>query len=165
MSTSPTAKQLFGEKIWVTDPVPGANTPAGFFPYNNHYFATPETAKKVAEIIEIGCKFDRGSCKVVPVNDITDWQNVPNQMIQTPNGRTLNAGLDAEFFDDFSSIDLVNQAFTAEVQVPFVYSPVPDASTPGLKPTSGSQLMIGKVGAIAMQADGTYWQRVATAKG
>jgi hypothetical protein len=138
VSQAPTAQQLFGESPWVTNPAPGAMGPHGPYTYNPEYFATGVTAERLCTIIELGAGLPAKSCKIVPVNAITPFgpymQNQPNLMIQLPEGSTKglrNAGLMAKFFQDFRSLEILNQAFTMELGMPFTFvmPPVPTPAT------------------------------------
>ena len=105
---APTAQSLFGAHPWSA--CAGGTGPAGSFSYNPYYFATPATAAKVAQML---------GGKVVAMNDITPFgpfqQNLPNQMIRLPNGRLINAGLVAEFYDHGLTQQMVDKMIAAEV--------------------------------------------------
>ena len=87
-SPVPTAESVFGPNLFLENPV--ATLPDGrLYPYNPVWFATPETAAKVAQLL---------GGKVVAQNCFTGENNIscqlqPNQMVQMPNGGLLNAGL------------------------------------------------------------------------
>src|SRR5471030_302140 len=89
----PTADSVFGANPWITNS--GGAGPNGVtYSYNPLYFATPATAAKVAQMV---------GGKVVPMNALTGdggpyIQNHPNQMVQLPNGRMLNAGMIASIY-------------------------------------------------------------------
>ena len=64
------------------------------FSYNPIYFATPDAAAHVARML---------GGKVVETNEFTSIgspfvQQQPNQMVQMPDGRMINAGLVAAFY-------------------------------------------------------------------
>jgi hypothetical protein len=165
--TSPTAQQLFGPNPWVTDPPPGGSSNSGPYLYSPYYFATVATAQLLCQIIELGAGLPPGSCKVVEVNAITGvggplGQNQPNQMIQLPDESITprNAGLMAKYFNDFASVEQINQAFAMEIGQPFSFVMPPPPAAPVLKPTPGVELMIAAIGGTAMQADGTTWKRL-----
>jgi hypothetical protein len=105
---APTAQSLFGANPWITSA--GETGPSGSFSYNPYYFATPATAAKVAQML---------GGKVVAMNDITPFgpfqQNQANQMIELPNGRLINAGLVAEFYDHGLTQQMVDKMIAAEV--------------------------------------------------
>jgi hypothetical protein len=112
---APTAKSLFGANPWSTGA--GGTGPAGSYAYNPYYFATPATAAKVAQML---------GGKVVAMNDITPFgpfqQNQPNQMIQMPDGRLINAGLVAGFYDHGFTQQMVDKMIAAEVSGNTMYS-------------------------------------------
>jgi len=105
---APTAESLFGSNPWISDA--GGKGPAGSYSYNKYYFATPETAAKVAQML---------GGKVVARNDITPFgpfvQNQPNQMVQMPDGRLINAGIIASYFDRGATQQSVDALIKAEV--------------------------------------------------
>ena len=107
-SMAPTAQSLFGANPWSTGA--GGTGPNGSYSYNPYYFATPATAAKVAQML---------GGTVVAVNDITPsgpfTQNQPNQMVQMPDGRLINAGLIAGLYDHGYSQQTVDQMIASEV--------------------------------------------------
>ena len=113
---APTAQSLFGANPWSAGA--GGTGPAGSYGYNPYYFATPATAAKVAQML---------GGKVVAMNDITPiggpiQQNQPNQMIQMPDGRLINAGLVAGFYDHGYTQQTVDKMIAAEVSGNTMYS-------------------------------------------
>jgi hypothetical protein len=112
---APTAQSLFGDNPWSTSA--GGTGPSGSYSYNQYYFATPETAAKVAEML---------GGKVVAADDITPYgpfkQNQPNQMVQMPDGRLINAGLVAGFYDHGYTQQTVDKMIAAEVSGNGMYS-------------------------------------------
>jgi len=104
---APSAQSLFGASPWI--PNAGGNGPNGSYNYNKYYFATPETAAKVAQML---------GGKVVATNDITPFgpfvQNQANQMVQMPDGRMINAGIIASYFDRGWSQQTVDQLINCE---------------------------------------------------
>jgi hypothetical protein len=112
---APTAQSLFGDNPWIT--AAGGTGPAGSYGYNPYYFATPATAAKVAEML---------GGKVVEMDAITPFgpfqQNQPNQMIQMPDGRQINAGLVAGFYDHGYTQQTVDKMIAAEVSGNTMYS-------------------------------------------
>jgi hypothetical protein len=80
------------------------------YSYNPYYFATADTAAKVAQMV---------GGTVVKTNAITPYgpfqQTQPNYMVQPPNGRQINAGLFASFFDHGYTQDFVNRLITSEL--------------------------------------------------
>ncbi len=105
---APTAQSLFGDNPWCTGA--GGNGPNGSYSYNPYYFATPQTAAKVAQML---------GGQVVAVDAITPYgpfkQNQPNQMVQMPDGRLINAGLIAGLYDHGYSQVTVDQMIAGEV--------------------------------------------------
>jgi hypothetical protein len=114
-SMAPTAQSLFGANPWSTGA--GGTGPNGSYSYNPVYFATPATAAKVAQML---------GGKVVEVDDITPFgpfkQNQPNQMVQMPDGRLINAGLVAGFYDRGYTQQMVDKMVAAEVSGDLLYS-------------------------------------------
>lgn len=105
---APTAESLFGANPWVANA--GGKGPYGSYSYNKYYFATPDTAAKVAQML---------GGKVVATNDITPLgpfvQDQPNQMVQMPDGRMINAGIIASYFDHGWSQQTVDQLINGEI--------------------------------------------------
>jgi hypothetical protein len=112
---APTARSLFGANPWSTNA--GGNGPDGSYSYNPYYFATPATAAKVAQML---------GGTVVTENAITPsgpfQQNQPNQMVQMPDGRLINAGLVAGFYDHGYTQQMVDKMIAAEVSGDGMYS-------------------------------------------
>jgi len=109
---APTAESLFGSNPWMSNP--GGVAPNGVtYNYNKYYFATAETADKVAQMV---------GGTVVKTNALTPYgpflQNQPNYMVQLPNGRQIYAGLFAEFFDHGYTQDFVNKLIASEISDP-----------------------------------------------
>jgi hypothetical protein len=106
----PTAQSVFGPQPWITNP--GGQAPNGVnYNFNPIYFATPATAAKVAQMI---------GGTVVATNAITPFgpftQNQPNQMVQLPDGRLINAGIIASFYDRGYSQQYINMLVANEVK-------------------------------------------------
>ena len=105
---APTAQSLFGANPWSTSA--GGTGPSGSYSYNQYYFATPETAAKVAQML---------GGKVVAADTLTPYgpfkQNQPNLMVQMPDGRLINAGLVAGFYDHGYTQQTVDKMISAEV--------------------------------------------------
>jgi len=105
---APTAQSLFGANPWCSNA--GGTGPNGSYNYNQYYFATPETAAKVAQIL---------GGKVVTADALTPngpfKQNQPNQMILMPDGRLVNAGLVAAFYDHGYGQQTVDQLIAGEI--------------------------------------------------
>ena len=104
---APTAESLFGNNPWIANP--GGTGPGCTYSYNQVYFATPQTAAIVAQML---------GGTVVPQNALTPsgpfTQNQPNQMVQLPNGRLVNAGLIADMYNHGYTQSTVNQMVAAE---------------------------------------------------
>jgi hypothetical protein len=105
----PTAQDLFGPNPWMSNP--GGIAANGVqYGYNPYYFATAETAAKVAQMV---------GGTVVQSNALTPYgpfqQNQPNYMVQLPNGRQIYAGLFASFYDHGYTQDFVNKLVAAEI--------------------------------------------------
>ena len=106
---APTAQSLFGPNPWMTNP--GGVAPNGVtYSYNPYYFATEDTAAKVAQMV---------GGTVVKESALTPYgpfqQNMPNYMVQLPNGRQIYAGIFASFFDHGYTQDFVNRLIASEI--------------------------------------------------
>jgi hypothetical protein len=112
---APTAQSLFGDNPWSSNA--GGTGQAGSYGYNPYFFATPQTAAKVAQML---------GGKVVEMDALTPYgpfkQNEPNQMIQMPDGRLINAGLVAAFYDHGYTQQTVDKMIAAEVTGNTMYS-------------------------------------------
>lgn len=90
-NSAPTAESVFGPNPWLTNPT--GMGPTGVYSYNPLYFATPQTAAKVAQML---------GGTVVASNQFTAGgpfaQQQPNQMVQLENGQLVNPGLVAAFY-------------------------------------------------------------------
>jgi hypothetical protein len=105
----PTVQSVFGDNPWVANP--GGQGPNGVtYGFNPTYFATPATAAKVAQMV---------GGTVVEKNAITPYgpftQNQPNEMVQLPNGRQINAGIIASLYDHGYSQQDINRLISNEV--------------------------------------------------
>ena len=106
---APAAEALFGANPWIT--TAGGTGPNGAsYSYNKYYFATPETAAKVAQML---------GGKVVATNDLTPYgpfvQSHPNYMVQMPDGRQINAGIIASYYDHGWSQQRVDSLVNCEI--------------------------------------------------
>ncbi|MEO8592515.1 MAG: hypothetical protein ABI759_04265 [Candidatus Solibacter sp.] len=105
---APTAESLFGSNPWVTNA--GGTGPNGDYGYNRTYFATPSTAAKVAQML---------GGTVVAANAITPSgpfvQNQPNLMVKMPDGKLINPGLVAAFYDRGHTQQAVDKMIAAEL--------------------------------------------------
>lgn len=110
-----TAQSLFGANPWCTDA--GGTGPNSSYSYNSYYFATPQTAARVAQML---------GGKVVEMDAITPFgpfkQNQPNRMVQMPDGRLINAGVVAGFYDHGYTQQMVNKMIAAEVSGNLLFS-------------------------------------------
>lgn len=104
------AGPLFGVNPWAADPTGSGPGPTTH--YNPIYFATPQTAQTVAQMVG-------GS--VVSMNEITTspgspfQQNQPNLMVKLPNGGLINPGLVADIYTHGWNQAFVNQQVANEV--------------------------------------------------
>jgi hypothetical protein len=108
---SPTAESVFGPNPWVTNPT-GTGPDGSTYGYNPLYFATLETAAKVAQMV---------GGTVVQSNQFTGnggtfTQQQPNQMVQLPDGRLINPGLVASFYTHGYPQSYVDQMVLNEVK-------------------------------------------------
>jgi hypothetical protein len=115
-STTPTAASngpagpLFGANPWLTDPT--GSGPGPVTNYNPVYFATPQTAQTVAQMV---------GGTVVSMDQITTapgspfQQDEPNLMVQLPNGGLINPGLVADIYTHGWNQAFVNQQVASEV--------------------------------------------------
>jgi hypothetical protein len=100
----PTAESVFGSNPWMTAPG-GSSVLGGSYGYNSMYFATRETADKVAQLL---------GGTVVAMNWMTGApgspfiQAQPNYMVQLPNGHVINAGLTASYYTHGWSQSFIN---------------------------------------------------------
>jgi hypothetical protein len=105
---APTAQSLFGANPWSTNA--GGTGPNGSYSYNPYYFATPQTAAKVAQML---------GGTVVAMDAITPFgpfqQNQPNQMVQMPDGKLINAGLIAGLYDHGFTQQAVDRMIAGEL--------------------------------------------------
>jgi hypothetical protein len=105
---APTTQSLFGDNPWSTGA--GGTGPTGSYSYNPEFFATPATAAKVAQML---------GGTVVALDAITPFgpfkQNQPNLMVQMPDGKLINAGLVAGFYNHGYTQQAVDQMIASEV--------------------------------------------------
>jgi hypothetical protein len=109
-NAAPTAESVFGSNPWVTNPT-GVG-PGGVYSFNPFYFATAQTAAKVAELVG-------GS--VVQSSQFTPnggpfLQQQQNQMVRLADGRLINPGLVASFYTHGYSQSYIDQMVAAEVR-------------------------------------------------
>jgi hypothetical protein len=106
----PTAEGVFGPNPWLTNPT-GLNPDGSTYSFNPQYFATPQTAAEVAQMV---------GGKVVQANEMTSvagpyQQQQPNQMVQLKNGALINPGLVAGFYTHGYPQSFVDQMIANEV--------------------------------------------------
>lgn len=108
---APTAESVFGPHPWLDNPTwidPDGST----YSYNPQYFATPETATKVAEMLG-GTVVECDACITGPAGPFHQQQ--PNQMVRLANGILINAGIVAGFYTHGYSQLLIDQMIANEV--------------------------------------------------
>jgi hypothetical protein len=110
-ATDGPAGPLFGANPWVTDPT-GSGPGGGVTNYNPIYFATPQTAQTVAQMV--------GGTVVstqvfTPSPGSPFQQDQPNLMVQLPNGGLINPGLVADIYTHGWNQTFVNQQVANEV--------------------------------------------------
>src|SRR5690242_11659138 len=108
--SAPTAESVFGATPWITNPT-GAG-PGGVYAFNPFYFATAQTAAKVAELV---------GGTVVQSSQFTPnggpfLQQQQNQMVRLADGRLINPGLVASFYTHGYSQSYIDQMVAAEVR-------------------------------------------------
>lgn len=107
----PTAESVFGPNPWLSNPT-GMAPDGSIYGYNPMYFATPQTAAKVAQML---------GGTVVQANEITNapgstfQQQQPNQMVLLKNGALINPGLVAGFYTHGYPQSMVDQMIANEV--------------------------------------------------
>jgi hypothetical protein len=89
----------------------GKNPDGTLFSYNPWYFATPQAAAQVAQML---------GGTVVASNEFTApgspfVQQQPNLMVQMPDGRTINAGLVASFYAHGYPQSYINTLIAAQI--------------------------------------------------
>jgi hypothetical protein len=87
------AGPLFGASPWLTDPT--GSGPGPVTHYNPIYFATPETAQTVAQMVG-GTVTSTQVFTSAPGSPFQ--QDEPNLMVQLPNGGLINPGLIADIY-------------------------------------------------------------------
>ncbi|MBV8731957.1 MAG: hypothetical protein JO336_19285 [Acidobacteriia bacterium] len=97
----------------MSNPV-GKNPDGSEFSYNSIYFATPQTAAQVAQMV---------GGTVVASNQFTApngpyVQQQPNLMVQMPNGTLINAGLVASFYTHGFPQSMINSMIGNEIGDP-----------------------------------------------
>jgi hypothetical protein len=107
---APTAESVFGPNPWISNPT--GQGPGGSYAYNPYYFATAQTAATVAQMV---------GGTVVQSNQFTPnggpfAQQQPNNMVQLPDGRLINPGLVASFYNHGYSQSYVDMMVACEVK-------------------------------------------------
>jgi hypothetical protein len=108
--SAPTPESVFGGSPWLANPV-GTNPDGSQFSYNPWYFATPQAAAQVAQML---------GGTVVSQNEFTSpgspfVQQQPNLMVQMPDGRLINAGLVASFYAHGYPQSYINTLISNEI--------------------------------------------------
>ena len=106
LASVPTAQSVFGSQPWLAAPT-GSNPDGAQFGYNPIYFATLQTAERIAAMVGGQVVEQKAIAPDGPIQ-----QQTSNEMIRLSNGRVLNAGLIAAFYDHGypqSYIDLLIQ--------------------------------------------------------
>lgn len=106
---APTAESVFGPNPWMN---PVGMGPTGMYTMNPFYFATPQTAAKIAALV---------GGTVVQSNQFTPnggafMQMQANQMVQLPDGRVVNPGLIASFYTHGYPQSYIDQMIAAEIR-------------------------------------------------
>jgi hypothetical protein len=109
-SSIPTPESVFGGSPWLANPV-GKNPDGSEFSYNSWYFATPQAAAQVAQML---------GGTVVSSNEFTApgspfVQQQPNLMVQMPDGSQVNAGLVASFYSHGYSQSYIDTLISNEI--------------------------------------------------
>jgi len=109
-ATAPTPESTFGASPWMANPR-GQNPDGTLFGYNPWYFATPQAAAQVAQML---------GGTVVASNEFTATgspfvQQQPNLMVQMPDGRRINAGLVASFYAHGYPQSYINTLIAAQI--------------------------------------------------
>jgi len=107
-----TAETVFGDNVWLTAPS-GSSDSGSSYSFNPTYFATKETAEKVAQML--------GGTVVVANAMVGDTgpfhQSVPNYMVELANGHHVNAGLTATYFTHGWSQSQIEQMLSYDREV------------------------------------------------
>jgi len=107
----PTVESVFGtDQIFMQNPV-GTGPNGLVFQYNPIYFATQATAQKVASMVG-GIAVEQNS--IAPDGPLRQAQ--PCEMVQLPDGKTINAGLLANIFTHGYSQSYINTCLANAVK-------------------------------------------------
>jgi hypothetical protein len=107
---APTAESVFGPNPWLSNPQ-GKGPNGTTFNYNPHYFASRETAAKVAEMVG-GTVFEANF--FTPTGG-TFAQQQPNYMVRLADGRVINPGLVASFYTHGYPQSYIDRMVAAEI--------------------------------------------------
>jgi hypothetical protein len=108
----PTAQALFGSDPWLD--APGGTGPDGSkWNFNPIYFATPQTAAKIAAMVG-GTVVEKDAILSAPGSPF--HQSAPNQMIALPNGREVYAGLIADFYNHGYPQSFIDRLLKSEIE-------------------------------------------------
>ena len=111
-ASPPTPESVFGADPWEADPV-GEGPNGTQFGYNPIYFATPQAAAQVAQMLG-GTVVAEDEFAPATANDPYQ-QEQPNLMVQLPDGALINAGVIASFYTHGYSQSMVNSMIANEV--------------------------------------------------
>lgn len=109
-NSQPTAQEVFGPDPWVKNPTGAETTTGQTYPFNPYYFATPEAAQIVADMVG-GTVFESVITRFGPFT-----QSHPNQMVQLPSGKVINAGLFMSFWDNGYSQAYIDLLVKSELE-------------------------------------------------
>lgn len=106
----PTPESVFGASPWVSNPT-GTAPDGSTINFNPWYFATPQAAAQVAQML---------GGTVVASNEFCGTggpftQAQPNLMVQMPDGRMINAGLIASFYAHGYPQSYINTLISNEI--------------------------------------------------
>jgi hypothetical protein len=105
------AGPLFGANPWLTDPT-GEGPNGSVTHYNPIYFATPQTAQTVAQML--GGTVTQ-SVQITTAPGSPFQQDEPNNMVQLPGGGMVNPGFIADLYTHGWNQTFINQQIAAEV--------------------------------------------------
>jgi hypothetical protein len=112
LTPAPDAKSLFGDQPWMD--TPGGTGPNGAsWNFNPIYFATRETADRVAAMVG-GTVVERNAILSAPGSPFL--QSQPNEMIELPNGRVVYAGLIADFYNHGYPQSFIDRLLKSEIE-------------------------------------------------
>lgn len=90
----PSVESVFGANPWLTSAT-GHSSAFGTYSYNPKYFATKQTAEKVAQLLG-GTVVERNA---IVGNDGPFIQDQPNYMVQLPNGHLVNPAFTVGYYN------------------------------------------------------------------